>query len=76
MPKHEPTSAEYQQVLNERLRAAIVKLKDKLENCEMIRQEQDSYIRGLWEDNRRVHAELRFHKQQEEQNADLRPVQK
>jgi hypothetical protein len=71
MPKHEPTSAEYQQVLNENdaLRAAIVKLTDKLENCEMIRQEQDSYIRGLWEDNRRVHAELRFHNRQEKPNA-------
>jgi hypothetical protein len=46
---------------NDALRATIVKLKHKLENCEMIRQEQASYIRGLWEDNRRVHAELRFH---------------
>ena len=49
-PKREPTSAEYQQVLdeNDALRAEIVKLKWKLENCEMIRQEQASYIRGLW----------------------------
>ena len=70
MPKHEPTSAEYQQVLNENdaLRVAIVKLKDKLESCEMIRQEQDSYIRSLWEDNRRVHAELRFYNRQEKPN--------
>jgi hypothetical protein len=45
---------------NDALRAAIVKLKDKLEDCEMIRQEQASYIRGLWEDNQKVHAELRF----------------
>jgi len=45
---------------NDALRAEIVKLKWKLENCEMIRQEQASYIRGLWEDNRRVHAELRI----------------
>ena len=45
---------------NEALRAEIVKLRDRLENCEMIRQEQASYIRGLWEDNQRVHAELRF----------------
>jgi len=45
-PKREPTSAEYQQVLdeNDALRAEIVKLKWKLENCEMIRQEQASYI--------------------------------
>jgi len=62
-PKREPSSigaAEYQQVLdeNDALRAKIVKLKWKLENCEMIRQEQASYIRGLWEDNQRVHAEL------------------
>jgi hypothetical protein len=60
-PKREPTSAEYQQLLdeNDALRAEIVKLRWKLENCEMIRQEQASYIRGLWEDNQRVHAELR-----------------
>ena len=68
-PKREPTRdkeltalrAEYQQLLdeNDALRAVIVKLKWKLENSEMIRQEQASYIRGLWEDNRRVHAELR-----------------
>ena len=67
-PKREPTSAEYQQVLdeNDALRAVIVKLelkiselRSQLENCEMIRQEQASYIRGLWEDNQRVHAELR-----------------
>ena len=67
VPKHEPTSAEYQQVLNENdaLRAAIVKLKDKLENCEMIRQEQASYIRSLWDDNRKAHAELRLRSQSE-----------
>jgi hypothetical protein len=48
-PKREPTSAEYQQVLdeNDALRAKVVKLKWKLENCEMIRQEQAGYIRGL-----------------------------
>ena len=51
---------------NDALRATIVRLRDKLENCEMIRQEQASYIRGLWEDNRRVHAELRFHNRQED----------
>ena len=67
-PKREPTSAEYQQVLdeNDALRAEIVKLKWKLEDCEMIRQEQASYIRGLWEDNQRVHAELRFCNRQQE----------
>ena len=70
-PKREPApigAAEYQQVLdeNDALRAEIVKLKWKLENCEMIRQEQASYIRGLWEDNRRVHAELRYFNRQEE----------
>ena len=50
---------------NDALRATIVRLKDKLENCEMIRQEQASYIQSLWEDNRRVHAELRFQNRQE-----------
>ena len=69
-PKREPApigAAEYQRVLdeNDALRAEIVKLKWKLENCEMIRQEQASYIRGLWEDNQRVHAELRFRNRQE-----------
>ena len=58
---------------NDALRAEIVKLKWKLENCEMIRQEQASYIRGLWEDNRRVHAELRYCNRQEERG--LRPTQ-
>ena len=74
-PKREPTRdkelaalrAEYQQLLdeNDALRAEIVKLKWKLENCEMIRKDQASYIRGLWEDNQRVHAELRFRNRQE-----------
>ena len=61
-PKRDPTSAEYQQVLdeNDTLRAEIVKLRDRLENCEMIRKDQASYIQGLWDDNQRVHAELRF----------------
>ena len=62
VPKQEPTSAEYQQVLdeNDALRAEIVKLRDRLESCEMIRKDQASYISGLWEDNQKVHAELRF----------------
>jgi hypothetical protein len=70
MPKHEPTSAEYQQVLNENdaLRTAIVKLKDKLEDYERIRKEDADYIRGLWEDNQRVHAELRYFNRQEKPN--------
>ena len=57
-----PMRDEHQHLLdeNDALRAEIVKLKWKLENCKMIRQEQASYIRGLWEDNQRVHAELRF----------------
>ena len=58
---------------NDALRATIVRLKDKLENCEMIRQEQASYIRGLWEDNQRVHTELRYFNRQEERG--LRPAQ-
>ena len=72
-PKREALVEENRHLLaeNDALRAEIVKLKWKLENCEMIRQEQASYIRGLWEDNQRVHAELRW---QEEQNAGLRPA--
>ena len=54
---------------NDALRAEIVKLRDRLENCEMIRKDQASYIAGLWEDNRRVHAELRFYNRQDESNA-------
>jgi hypothetical protein len=45
---------------NDALRAEIVKLRDRLENCEMIRKDQASYIQGLWDDNQRVHAELRL----------------
>jgi hypothetical protein len=78
-PKREAALVEENRHLNaenDALRAAIVKLRDKLDDSEMIRQEQAGYIRGLWEDNRRVHAELRFHNQQKEQNADLRSVQK
>ena len=43
-------------------------LKHRLEDYERIRKEDAEYIRELWEDNRRVHAELRFHKQQEKIN--------
>jgi hypothetical protein len=70
-PKREPNSAEYQQVLdeNDALRAEIVKLKWAIENCEMIRKDQASYIRGLWEDNRRVHEQLRYFNRQEERPA-------
>jgi hypothetical protein len=32
----------------------------------MIRKDQASYIRGLWEDNQRVHTELRYFNRQEE----------
>jgi hypothetical protein len=67
-PKRDPSSAEYQQLLdeNDALRAEIVKLRNRLENCEMIRKDQASYIRELWEDNRRVHTELRWYTRQEE----------
>jgi hypothetical protein len=59
-PKHDPTNAE----LLEENRL----LKHRLEDYERIRKEDAEYIRELWEDNRRVHAELRFHKQQEKIN--------
>ena len=76
-PKREPThDKELTALLNENdaLRAEIVKLKWKLENCEMIRKDQASYIRGLWEDNQRVHTELRYFNRQEERG--LRPAQR
>ena len=56
---------------NDALRAEIVKLRDRLENCEMIRKDQASYIRELWEDNRRVHTELRWYTRQEERGPRL-----
>ena len=72
-PKRDPSSAEYQQLLdeNDALRAEIVKLRNRLENCEMIRKDQASYIRELWEDNRRVHTELRWYTRQEERGPRL-----
>jgi hypothetical protein len=69
-----PMRDEHQHLLdeNDALRAEIVKLKWKLENCKMIRQEQASYIRGLWEDNRRMHEQLWFFERQEERKVSLR----
>jgi hypothetical protein len=63
-----PTDAEYQSLLqeNDTLRTEIVRLKDKLESCEMIRKDQADYIRGLWEDNQRVHEQLRYFNRMEE----------
>jgi hypothetical protein len=59
MPKHD-AELKHLHDENDALRAEIVKLRDRLENCEMIRKDQASYIAGLWEDNQRVHAELRL----------------
>jgi hypothetical protein len=76
-PKREPTHDKELTALldeNDALRAEIVKLKWKLENCEMIRKDQASYIRELWEDNQRVHTELRYFNRQEERG--LRPAQR
>ena len=57
-PKREPTNVE----LLEENRL----LKHRLECYERIRKEDAEYIRELWEDNQRVHAELRFRNRQEE----------
>ena len=71
-PKHQALVEENRDLLaeNDALRSEIVKLKLKtrelcsqLDDYQRIRQEDAEYIRGLWEDNQRVHAELRFHKQ-------------
>jgi hypothetical protein len=71
-PKHQALVEENRDLLaeNDALRTEIVKLKlktrelcSRLDNYQRIRQEDAEYIRGLWEDNQRVHAELRFHKQ-------------
>jgi hypothetical protein len=72
-PKHQLLVEENRHLLaeNDALRSEIVKLKWKLENCEMIRKDQASYIRGLWEDNRRVHEQLRYFNRQDERNAGL-----
>ena len=50
---------------NDALKAEIVRLKRKLEDYEQIRKEDADYIRGLWEDNQRVHAQLRLGPQSE-----------
>ena len=73
-PKHQALVEENRDLLaeNDALRTEIVKLKlktrelcSRLDNYQRIRQEDAEYIRGLWEDNQRVHAELRSSHQQE-----------
>jgi cell shape-determining protein MreC len=60
MPKREPTSAEYQFLLNENdaLRAELAELK-------RIRKENSAYIQSLWDDNRRLHSELAWFNRRE-----------
>jgi hypothetical protein len=68
-PKHQALVEENRDLLaeNDALRSEIVKLKLKtrelcsqLDDYQRIRQEDAEYIRGLWEDNQRVHAQLRL----------------
>ena len=60
MPKREPTSAEYQALLNENdgLRAELAELKRR-------RKENTTYIQELWDDNRRLHSELAWFNRRE-----------
>jgi len=67
-PKHQALVEENRDLLaeNDALRTEIVKLKLKtrelcarLDDYQRIHQEDAEYIRGLWEDNQRVHARLR-----------------
>ena len=77
-PKHQALVEENRDLLaeNDALRSEIVKLKlktrelcSRLDDYQRIRQEDAEYIRGLWEDNQRVHAQLRFYNRQEEKPA-------
>ena len=68
-PKHD-AELKHLHAENDALRAEIVKLKDKLADYERIRKEDADYIRGLWEDNQRVHAELRLFNRREERSAE------
>ena len=60
MPKLEPTRAEYQSLLdeNDALRAELAELK-------RIRKEDAGYMRALWDDNRKLHAELAYFNRRE-----------
>jgi len=57
-PKRVPTNAE---LLEENRQ-----LKHRLEDYERIRKEDAEYIQGLWEDNQKVHAQLRLCNQQDQ----------
>jgi len=68
IPKRQALVEENRDLLaeNDALRSEIVKLKlktrelcSRLDDYQRIRQEDAEYIRGLWEDNQRVHAQLR-----------------
>jgi hypothetical protein len=68
MPVREPTIAEYQRLLDENyaLRVKIDELKaEQLAELKRIREENMIYIRELWDDNQKVHAELRYFNQRE-----------
>ena len=73
-PKHQALVEENRDLLaeNDALRTEIIKLKlktrelcSRLDDYQRIRQEDAEYIRGLWEDNQRVHAQLRLGPQSE-----------
>ena len=73
-PKHQALVEENRVLLaeNDALRTEIVRLKlktrelcSRLDDYQRIHQEDADYIRGLWEDNQRVHAQLRLGPQSE-----------
>jgi hypothetical protein len=67
MPKLAPTAAEYQFLLNEndQLRAEIVALQNELTELKRGHKELGEYVVQVWDDNRRLHAELRYFNKRE-----------
>jgi cell shape-determining protein MreC len=65
MPKREPTSAEYQNLLyeNDTLRVELAGLKAELAELKRLRKENMTYTQELWNDNQRVHSQLRYFNQ-------------
>jgi len=61
------SAAEYQQLLteNDQIRAELAELRHKLACHEQMRKDNISYMQELWNENRRLHAELKFFNQRE-----------
>ena len=57
--------SEYKHLLdeNDALRLELALIKHRLACSERIRKENATYMQELWDDNQRVHAELRYFNQ-------------